>query len=262
VNRPLLGEGRAPLLIGHRGLPALAPENTLRSFALALERGDDGIEVDVVALADGMLVAGHSLDLAELCHGAARGRAGARTLDELRRLDPELATLDEVLALARSRLGERMLLLDLKSGGVESALVEKVLGHGLETRAVFCSLDRRQLARLRELAPGVARSVSYPADPWRLSERRLVAPIVPVALLGARMLLRARIGAWIEETGAAALTLHHGVVVSDIVRMCHERGVAVIAWTVNEMDVHRRLIEARIDAIITDDPRPLLAPIR
>ncbi len=244
-----------PLLIGHRGLPSLAPENTPRSFELALEHGADGFEVDVVALADGTLVAGHSLDLDELCHAAARGRAGALTLTELRRIDPELATLEQVLELADSLPAADPLLIDLKSRGRERSLIEAVRRHGLQERVLLCSLDRRQLVCLRELAPEIARSLSYPADRRRLSERRLLAPLVPLALYGLRLLLRLRIRGWLEQTSAAAVTLHHEVISADLVRSCHERGIAVFAWTVDDARTGRRLAEAGADAIITNDPR-------
>ena len=42
-------DGRA-LRVGHRGAPALVPENTLRSFAAALDHGMDMVEFDVLAL--------------------------------------------------------------------------------------------------------------------------------------------------------------------------------------------------------------------
>ncbi len=240
-------------------MPALAPENSLRSFELALEYGVDGVEVDVVALADGTLVAGHSLDLAELCHGAARGDAGVRTLSELQHLDSELATLEQVLELAAARLASGLLLLDLKSSGHERALVEAVRKHELQDRTLLCSLERSQLICLHSLAPEIARSVSYPADRRRLSERRALAPLVPLALRSLRLLLRHRIGSWLEQTRAAAATLHHGVIDADLVRNCHKRGVAVIAWTVDDADLGHREIEAGIDAIITNDPRPYIA---
>jgi glycerophosphoryl diester phosphodiesterase len=256
VIESLLRGNRAPLLIGHRGLPPLAPENTLRSFELALEHGADGIEVDVVALADGTLVAGHSLDLAELCHGAVRGDAGARTLKELRRLDADLATLEQVLELAEARPAASPLLIDLKSTGLEAALVEAVRRHGLQERTLLCSLERAQLARLSELAPEIARSLSYPADRRRLSERKAIAPLVPLALRGLRLNLSRRLHGWLEQTGAAALTLHFGVIDADLVQRCHKKGIAVLAWTVDDAELRERLIEAGADAIITNDSRP------
>lgn len=252
---PFLREGRRPLLIGHRGLPALAPENTLRSLGLALDHGADGFEVDVVALGDGTLVAGHSLDLAELCHGAARGQVAGRTLADLRRLDPELATFEEVLELASARLQGRPFLVDIKSAGSERALVDAVRRHGLESQALLCSLERSVLVRLLELAPEITRSVSYPADRRRVSERRAFAPVVPITLNLLRALLLYRLGSWLDETGASAVTLHHGVISRALVQACHVRGVAVIAWTVDDAMIGQRLVRAEIDAIITNDPR-------
>jgi glycerophosphoryl diester phosphodiesterase len=236
----LLRGARAPLVIGHRGLPLLAPENTLRSFELALEHGADGFEADVVALADGTLVAAHSLDLAEL--------------------SDRPVTLEQVLELAKARLFTGPLLIDLKSRGRERALIEGLRRHGLQERTLICSLERSQLVRLRELAPEIARSLSYPADKRRLSERRMLAPLVPLALLGLRLILRRRILSWLEQTGAGAVTLHYGVIDADLVRRCHERGTAVFAWTVDDGGIGQRLVETGVDGIITNDPRPYSQP--
>ncbi|AWO99708.1 putative glycerophosphodiester phosphodiesterase domain-containing protein 5-like [Scophthalmus maximus] len=46
--------GPAPALIGHRGAPMLAPENTLMSFEKAVEAGSDGLETDVTISLDGV----------------------------------------------------------------------------------------------------------------------------------------------------------------------------------------------------------------
>ncbi|XP_067084795.1 glycerophosphodiester phosphodiesterase domain-containing protein 5-like [Osmerus mordax] len=46
--------GPAPALIGHRGAPMLAPENTLMSFEKALEAGGQGLETDVTISYDGV----------------------------------------------------------------------------------------------------------------------------------------------------------------------------------------------------------------
>ncbi|XP_040005555.1 glycerophosphodiester phosphodiesterase domain-containing protein 5-like isoform X2 [Xiphias gladius] len=46
--------GPAPALIGHRGAPMLAPENTLMSFEKAVEAGSKGLETDVTISFDGV----------------------------------------------------------------------------------------------------------------------------------------------------------------------------------------------------------------
>ncbi|XP_034024523.1 glycerophosphodiester phosphodiesterase domain-containing protein 5-like [Thalassophryne amazonica] len=46
--------GPAPMLIGHRGAPMLAPENTVMSFEKAIETGGQGLETDVTISYDGI----------------------------------------------------------------------------------------------------------------------------------------------------------------------------------------------------------------
>jgi glycerophosphoryl diester phosphodiesterase len=53
------------------------------------------------------------------------------------------------------------------------------------------------------------------------------------------------------------MTLNHRAVTRATVERCHELGVAVFAWTVNEAVVALRLDELGVDGVITDDPRIL-----
>lgn len=54
-----------PLVLGHRGCPALRPEHTLASYAKAIEDGADFVEPDLVSTRDGVLVARHENNIAE-----------------------------------------------------------------------------------------------------------------------------------------------------------------------------------------------------
>ena len=53
-----------PLIIGHRGASADAPENTLAAFKLAIQDGAEGIEFDVRLSQDGVPVVIHDATLA------------------------------------------------------------------------------------------------------------------------------------------------------------------------------------------------------
>ena len=52
-----------PLIIGHRGASAVAPENTLVAFREAIAAGSDGIEFDVRLTRDGVPVIIHDDNL-------------------------------------------------------------------------------------------------------------------------------------------------------------------------------------------------------
>ena len=75
-------DGRAPLVIAHRGASGYFPEETIESYRLAIAMGVDVIEPDLVVTKDGILVARHdvtlntSTDVADHPEFAARKRAG------------------------------------------------------------------------------------------------------------------------------------------------------------------------------------------
>ena len=52
--------GQAPLVIGHRGLPGLMPEETLPSYDMAAAMGTDAFEEDLHLTKDCVLVARHN----------------------------------------------------------------------------------------------------------------------------------------------------------------------------------------------------------
>jgi len=54
----------APIVIGHRGAAGYLPDHTLAGYALAIKRGADYIEPDLVATKDGVLVARHEPNIA------------------------------------------------------------------------------------------------------------------------------------------------------------------------------------------------------
>ena len=63
---------RPPFVVAHRGASGVLPEHTLPAFARAIALGADAIEVDVVATADGRLVARHEAELALTTNAADR----------------------------------------------------------------------------------------------------------------------------------------------------------------------------------------------
>ena len=105
--RSLPGVSRArPWLLGHRGARGPRPENTVPAFELAL-RAIDGIETDVQRSRDGRLVLWHDFD----CHGL---RVDGTDLADLRAREPDLATLDDLIGIARAHPGT-VLNLEVKS---------------------------------------------------------------------------------------------------------------------------------------------------
>jgi glycerophosphoryl diester phosphodiesterase len=75
-----------PLLIAHRGFPALRHEHTRPSYDLAIDEGADYIEPDVVATMDGQLVVRHENEISGTTNVADRpefaDRKTTKTVDD------------------------------------------------------------------------------------------------------------------------------------------------------------------------------------
>lgn len=246
-----LDELAYPLVLGHRGASAYAPENTLAAFRLALEQGADGIELDAKLSADGRIVVIHDQTVDRTTGGS--GRVGEKTLAELRALDaggwchPSFAgeripTLEEVL----EEVGGRCLV-DIEITNYASPfdplpvrIADLVRRFGLQDQVVLTSFFPTNLYRARRALPGVA-----------------VGQLAWAGALGA--LARGWVGRWFAPR---LLLPYHTDITPESVRREHTRGRRVIAWTVNETERAGRLLAWGVDGIITDDPIAMIEVIR
>jgi glycerophosphoryl diester phosphodiesterase len=143
----------------------------------------------------------------------------------------------------------------VKGAGWEQGLVQALRRHGLVGRTVVSTSDVGSLEVFRRIEPGLARSRTYPRGRLFLGRRRTAIPVGGPVLAAMRISLPYRIAGLVEEVEASAVTLKHRVVSKRVVERCHELGVAVFAWTVNDRAVLRRLEALGVDGVITDDPR-------
>lgn len=106
-----------PLLLGHRGARATRsiPENTIKSFDLALTHGCDGFEFDVRQTADGRAVICHDPTV----HGIEVARAGSGDLQDLPVLQQVLARYSQTAFLD----------IEVKVAGLEASVVETLRAH-------------------------------------------------------------------------------------------------------------------------------------
>jgi glycerophosphoryl diester phosphodiesterase len=222
----------AILKIGHRGAPALAPENTLASLAAAIDHGVDLVEIDVTSVKEtGSLALAHSLG----------------------QLTPESPALEAALAFISS--SEVGVIVDLKSAGVEGAVVRALQAHDLLDRSAVASFRPRSLRVLGELEPRLTTGLSYPYDRAGIAERPAFQPLIRAGLAGLRQTLPARIAGLLSRARANAALLHHALVSRRLVERCHGVGAAVLAWTVEDEDALTRVVAAGVDGVIANDPR-------
>lgn len=240
----LIDQIHGPLIIGHRGASAHAPENTLAAFQRALELGADGVELDAKLTLDGKVVVIHdqTVDRTTGAHGVVR----EMTLEQLKSLDAgsffgaefareQIPTLEEVFASVGAHTLVNVEITNYTSVGdaLPDRICDLVIQYGLQDHVIFSSFHPFNLIR---------------------TKRRL--PQVPVAILtqpgAAGRLMRGPLGRL-----AAPRFIHpyFSDVTETSLMQEHRRGRRVNAWTVDSPEEIRRLSRMGIDGIITDDPR-------
>jgi len=248
-------------VIGHRGAPRLAPENTIASFRAAVALGVDVVELDVVAMPHGPLVVAHSDHLEEITHGLAAGRIGDRSLAELRALAPDLPTLDETLAWFADEGDGVGLHVDLKLRSRLDEVAAAVERHGLVDRVVVSAFHSAILRQVAGASAGIRLGFTYPEDRLGISRRRALWPLVRLGLSTMRATVPTRLERLLRNAGATALMLNHTLVTPRAVRRAHEIGVPVLAWTADDPTTVLRVVEAGVDGVISNDPEMVMATL-
>lgn len=226
-------EARRPRTVGHRGASALAPENTIRAFELAIDGGCDLVELDVHLSRDGEIVVVHDGEV-ERTPGR-REAVGDLDAAELAAIDlgrgqgvPRLA---DVLALARDRIGVYVELKGKRSGAALGTLVRSGAAAGVEL--VSGSFIPALVAELRTAAPEVPRSVLFQRTPVA----EMIRTCADLSATYAHPCFRPLDAALVDAL--------------------HTSGLAVMAPHTNDRSEARAFAAMGIDVLASDDPAVL-----
>ena len=213
-------------VFAHRGCSEGFTENTIDAFAEARRLGADGVELDVRLTADGALAVHHDAEIPGLGPVAQLGVAD---------LPAHVPLLGDVLAVCEGMVVD----VEIKNaphdpgwdpGEAVAALTAAAIDEaGWTSRVIVSSF---QVATL--LAVQVA-------------DGRLA--------LGALWGFAAEVDPALAEAAASGFAAVHPFVVSVdrvLVERAHAMGLAVNVWTVNAPDDLRAMVDAGVDAVITD----------
>ena len=236
-----LYRGRRPLLLGHRGAMARAPENTLGAFRAALDDGGDGVELDVQLTADAVPI---------VLHDDTLDRTTSLTGYPIRFEASELDDCDAASWFPGWTSPEKVPRLDEVFRAMPKGSVVNVELKGPTPRTL--GLERRTLDVIRA-HPDVHVIVSS-FHPAQLLAVRTLAPEIPIGLLFAGDNLMPLRTAWAAPVLMPdALHPHSALVDATFVAGAHQAGMRVHVWGVSGEADAERLLSLGVDALIVDD---------
>lgn len=168
---------------------------------------------------------------------------------------PQLPTLDDALAFFVEEAPDVGVHIDLKLRHRIAELATAVDRHGVSSRTVVSSFHTAPLWEMARLSTGVRIGFTYPEDRLSISRRPHLWPLVRLGLPTLRATVKHRLPRMLSRAGASALMLQHVLVTPAVVGRAHALGVPVLAWTVDDPADLRRVQEAGVDGVITNDPR-------
>jgi glycerophosphoryl diester phosphodiesterase len=214
---------------GHRGARAILPENTIAAFEYAIGVGVDAIELDVLVSSDDVVVVSHDPYL--------KSGVFIRTLTAAQTALPTLADVFKLAPLGNFLFNIEAKVSEHTPENFAELVLSGIRSHAVESRVIFQSFDFAILHRMKRLAPEITQAAL-----WEGQARSFVE----IA----------------KEAGTGIVAPEHVLVTPQEVRAAHDHGLQVIPWTANTIADWSRLIDAGVDAIITDDPAALISYLR
>jgi glycerophosphoryl diester phosphodiesterase len=221
--------------IGHTGADAIVRGNTAESFDAAVEVGVDMIELDVLRAKEGKLIVAHDHH------------------DALVRKPMDLA---EALDLFVEPPLDRVEIdCDLKLAGREAELAGALSGSGLVDRAMVSTMEIESLIKLRKLEPDLRLGWTYPKTRRDWTKYGWAAPALRAGLSAIRRRFPSILEKKGPKLGVNAVWAYHPIITPRLVDAAKKVDVELIAWTVDDAERMRELLDMGVDGICSNDPR-------
>lgn len=259
---------------GHRGSRGHLPENTIPSFLLAIDQGSDTLELDVVVSKDKKIVVSHEPWFSHLISTGPNGEPITKeterdhniyklTVAEIAKYD--VGSIGNVGFPGQKPLKVAKPLMTEMFKAVEKYVKDKKLKpvrynveiksnpagdgtfhpapeefaklvladikkHKLEKRVIVQSFDVRPLQEIKKTSPNISLALLVSGNE-RLTEKLDSLGFVP-----------------------DTLSPHFSLVNEELVKLCREKGMKLVPWTVNEITDLEKMKTFDLDGIITDYP--------
>jgi len=219
-------------ITAHRGASSYAPENTFASFNKAIELGVDYIELDVNITKDNVLYVMHDTNFNRLL-GLNKKASEVKwkdikdmkvisSFDEYK--DEKIPLFEDVLKWYKDK--NVLLNIELKMTNESILLPDKVVElihkYKIENRCVIASFDTNAILRVKELDSKLN-----------------------IVYLGYE---------YCNDTRIDNYSINYASITPNMVERIHNNHKKIYAWTINDPDIVKTMLNVGVDSIITNDP--------
>ena len=231
------------MIFAHRGFSGYYPENTMLAFQKTAEESlADGIELDIQMTKDGELVIMHDETLDRTTNGS--GYLKDYTLEKLKTLSvgvnvkgffprQTIPTLREYCTWLKTT--KLITNIELKTSvfeykGIEEKLIAMVHEFGLEEQIWYSSFNHYTIAKVKELMPEAKCGLLM--DTWLMN-----------------------VGSYAASQNAATVNACSWFCCKEgVAEDLHAHGIKLQAWTPNDADLMKKLVDCGTDVLITNFP--------
>ena len=218
---------------GHRGVPFLQKENTLKSFETAIDLGFDGVELDIMSTKDGKIIVNHDTLL--------KSSSSAEEY-KISNINYEKISNFPLLKDTLISIGH-MTIVNIKikdQGKTSYTVVDKLI-------KILKELSLIDNIIISSFNPDIIREVKKTDDrfptAWIWEEENLKFYNLYCVVL--------------KYYKPDAIHIYHRIASKKLVKKIHKKGMKAIAYTVNDKEKLEKLIRKNIDGVFTDNPKIL-----
>lgn len=237
--------------VGHRGSPQEAPENTLPSYAKAVQAGLKAVEMDVLATKDGKVVCSHNHDL-------ERETDGLGYIDEM--TYRELAAVDAGVKFEEYSPCKMPLLEEV----LDTLEEDVVLDIEIKARWAFDFRTARYVAGIIRRRNLYHRVIVSSFHPLVIGTIKWIDGRIPTGYIWTdhtlpKILFKPR---FINLVHPDVVKPEVHLVDANLVRYAHRKRLSLSIWTVNNRPAIQWLFRLGVDGVVSDFPQLMLQVVQ
>ena len=260
---------------GHRGARGLSPENTIPSFEIAMDHDVTTLELDIVISKDKKVVVSHDIffhpDYTTTPQGkhleskeAQQHLLYTMNYDSIKKYDVGLKPHKDFPKQKNVPAYKPLFSEMIDSAEAQSSRRGKSIQYNIElkTNASYDGTKQPAIEETVDLVMEVVKSrsidgryylQSFDFRPLKILHQKYPYVVTAVLIGGSDKRTLDQI---LQELGYTPeiYSPSYTMVNAELVEACHKRNMKIIPWTVNSVEEMKRLINLKVDGIITDYP--------